>query len=203
MKEFDLNKLKIASIYLSRMADGRNPANNESVQNEVLDNPNVIRCLHFVCDVLEEVRANHGLVGKKYQAVKKEFPLEVLDQYTYRHDKPISQVLKQFQEPLEGQGYRKLNATPINKWLGANGYIEKRLIQESNRECWFPLQKGLDAGMYSEERGDPGFQYAVVMYNEKGQRFLADHMGQILQDIQDSKKAKNSDIPPFSEIQRQ
>ncbi len=190
MKEFDLNKLKIASIYLSRMADGRNPANNESVQNEVLDNPNVIRCLHFVCEVLEEVRANHGLVGKRYQGEKKDFPLETLDQFLYRHDKPISQVLKQFMEPLEGKRYHNLNAASINKWLRANGYIEKRVIQESNRECWFPLQKGLDVGMYSEERGDPGLQYAVVMFNERGQRFLADHLGQILQDIQDSKKAK-------------
>ena len=47
MKEFDINKIKVAYTYLSRMADGRNPVTNHSVEDEILDNPNVIRCLHY------------------------------------------------------------------------------------------------------------------------------------------------------------
>ena len=75
---------------------------------------------------------------------------------------------------------RKLNSGKINKWLAANGYIEKRIIQESQRECWFPMQKGIDIGMYTEERGDPGFQYVTIMYSKEAQQFLAEHMEQIL-----------------------
>ena len=187
MKEFDPEKLKIASIYISRMADGRNPANNQPVEDPILDNPNVIRCLHFVSEVLEEVRQNKGLVGRRQSAPKEPFPLEILDQFVYRHDKPISHVLKQFAEPAEERNIRKPSPGAVNKWLAANGYIEKRIHPESQRECWYPLQKGLDAGMYIEERGIPGSQYVTIMYSEKGQRFLAQHLGEILDDIKGGK----------------
>ena len=190
MKEFDINKVKVAYTYLSRMADGRNPVTNQSVEDEILDNPNVIRCLHYVCEILEEVQANNGLVGKKYSRMKEDFPLEALRKFEYRHDKPISHVLKQFEEPVEEKNIRRLNSGAINKWLAANGYIEKRIIQESGRECWFPCQKGLDIGMYSEERGEPGYQYSTIMYSEKAQVFLADHLDKIMEGIKESKKGE-------------
>ena len=180
MKEFDQDRLKVALAYIRRMADGRHPATNQPMENELLDNPNVIRCLHFVSEVLEEVCENHGVVGKKYIRQKLEFPLEALAEFTYRRDKPISHVLKQFEEPVQQENVRKLNSGKINKWLAANGYIEKRIIQESQRECWFPMQKGIDIGMYTEERGDPGFQYVTIMYSKEAQQFLAEHMEQIL-----------------------
>ena len=188
MKEFDMNRIKVAYTYLSRMADGRNPMTNCQVEDEILDNPNVIRCLHFVCEILDEVQANNGLVGKKYSTPKEDFPLEVLNQYTYRRDKPISHVLKQFEEPVQDRNTRKLNAGAINKWLAASGYIEKQVIKESGRECWFPTTKGKEIGMYTEERGETGFQYVTVMYSEQAQRFLVDHLGEILEEIKDSRK---------------
>ena len=181
MKEFDINRVRIASVYLERMADGKNPTTNQPIEDEVLDNPNVIRCLHFVGEILREVEQNGGLVGKKKG--KAPFPIEVLEQFVYRNDKPISYVLKQFKEPVAEMNVRRLNSGKINKWLETNGYIEKRLIEESNRECWFPLEKGKELGMYSEERGDPGYQYAIIMYSEKAQKFLAENMKQILEEI--------------------
>ena len=192
MKEFDINKIKVAYTYLSRMADGRNPVTNQSVEDEILDNPNVIRCLHYVCEILEEVQTNNGLVGKKYSRPKEDFPLGELSKFEYRHDKPISHVLKQFEEPVQERNIRRLNSAAINKWFAANGYIEKRIIKESGRECWFPCQKGIDIGMYTEERGEPGYQYSIIMYSEKAQIFLADHLDKILAEITESKKNESS-----------
>ena len=188
MKEFDLEKLRIALTYISRMADGRNPATNQQVENEVLDNPNVVRCLHFIRDVLEEVQENHGLVGKKYTRKIIDFPFEVLKEFSYRNDMPISYVLRQFAEPVEGERVRKPNAASVNKWLAANGYIEKRMVEGSRRESWFPLQKGLDIGMYTQKRGDPGYEYVTILYGEKAQQFLADNLQLIVQEIEEMKK---------------
>lgn len=167
---------------MARMAEGRNPATNQPTDNELLNNPNVIRCLYFVGEILNEVIANKGIVGRRAGGKRAEFPVEVLKQFEYRHDKPVSHVLKQFQEPVSGEKVRRLNPGAVNKWLCANGYIEKRFIEESQRECWFPLQKGLDVGMYTEERGEPGSQYVTIMYSEQAQQFLADHMPEILND---------------------
>ena len=180
MKEFDLNRLKVASVYIGRMADGRNPASNQPVEDEILNNPNVIRCLHFVREVLEEVSANHGIVGKQYVRKKEPFPVEVLRQFAYRRDKPISHVLKQMEEPVEGRDFRRLNASGVNKQLGAQGYIEKRVLEESGRECWFPTDRGEAEGMYIQKNGDPGREYVTIMYNEKGQRFLVSFVERML-----------------------
>ena len=149
----------------------------------------MIRCLNFVSEVLEEVLANHGLVGKKYSRPKEDFPLEALEQFEYRRDKPVSHVLKQFEEPVQERNIRKLSAATVNQWLASNGYIEKRVIEESGRECWFPLQKGEDIGLYTEKRGEPGFQYVTIMYSKEAQQFLADHIEQI---IEEKRRTKNS-----------
>ena len=172
MKEFDLNRLNTARIYITRMAEGKNPANNQQVENEILDNPNVIRCLHFIKEILEEVSANHGIVGKQYQQKKEDFPVEVLEEYQYRRDKSVSYVLKQMAEPLEGRNVRSLNAGKVNKWLGEQGYLEKRPAEENGKECWFPTPSGEAEGLYAEIHGEPGREYATIMYTEAGQKFL-------------------------------
>ena len=201
VKEFDLDKVKVAAVYMARMAEGRNPATNQPIDNELLNNPNVIRCLYYIGDILNEVIANKGIVGKRAGGKKTEFPVEVLKQFEYRRDKPISHVLKQFQEPLAGENVKRLNPGAINKWLCANGYIEKQVIEESQRECWFPLQKGIDVGMYAEERGEPGSQYATIMYSSEAQQFLAEHMEEILNDTANASAGNSSEA--YAETQKQ
>ena len=183
MKKFDQEKLEMAAVYVKRMADGKEPASNCQIENELLDDPNVIRCLHFVGEVLDEVIANRGVVGKGSAEKKRHFPVEVLEQFVYRRDQSITYVLKQFAEPVQDENVRSINPAAVNKWLCENGYIEKRMIEESHRECWFPLQKGLDVGMYAAERGFPGNQYVTIMYSEMAQRFLAENMEEILKSI--------------------
>ena len=70
MKQFDIEKLDKAIIYAERMADGRVPYSNQPTENEVLNNPNVIRSMYFIKEVLEEVRANDGLVGRRARKEK-------------------------------------------------------------------------------------------------------------------------------------
>ena len=54
--DIDAKKLDIAILYLQRIADGNNPVNNMPAgEDSVLNNPNVIRCMYFVKEVLEEV----------------------------------------------------------------------------------------------------------------------------------------------------
>ena len=52
MAEFDSIKLEKAIEYVKRMAEGKNPVNNEMVEEDsVINNPNVIRCLYFIEEV--------------------------------------------------------------------------------------------------------------------------------------------------------
>ena len=188
MKEFDINRLKTSLIYAKRMADGKNPATNASTHNDLLENPNVIRFFHFVEEVLEEVIDNHGVVGAKYVRPKEPFPFAELDTYVYRHDKPLSHVIKQMLEPFEDRNIRRPNAAAINKWLRQNDYLDKKTPEGSAKEEWSPTEKGLAAGIYMEKRGLPGEEYISILYNERGQQFLVDHLERSLTDIEAQKQ---------------
>ena len=52
MEVVDKNKLETSILYLQRITEGKNPVNNlPAGDDEVLNNPNVIRCMFFVKEV--------------------------------------------------------------------------------------------------------------------------------------------------------
>ena len=66
MELVEMKKLETAITYLQRMAEGNNPINNLPAEDDsVINNPNVIRCMFFVKDILEEVKRNDGYIGKR------------------------------------------------------------------------------------------------------------------------------------------
>ncbi len=103
MESVDMKKLETAIIYLQRIVEGNNPINNLPVdEDSVLNNPNVIRCMFFVKDILEEVRKNNGYIGKKgKKSEKQEFPVEVLSRFSYREDQSISKLVAQINEDID------------------------------------------------------------------------------------------------------
>ena len=89
MGKFDSKKLETSIEYVKRMAEGRNPVNNELLEyDSVLNNSNVIRCLYFIEDVLKEVQKSNGKIGTKSK--RQLFPLEHLNNYRYQKNVPIS-----------------------------------------------------------------------------------------------------------------
>ena len=83
MEKIDLKKLDAAIEYVQRIADGHDPVcNTETACDSVLNNPNVIRCMYFVKEVLLAVRRNDGAVGGTAPKAKKEpFPYEILQEF--------------------------------------------------------------------------------------------------------------------------
>lgn len=189
MKQFDIEKLEKAIIYAERMADGRAPYSNQPVDNEVLNNPNVIRSMYFIKEVLQEVKSNGGIVGGKSVGQSKnnaakaaEFPFEVLKQFSYESNKPISYVLRQFAELTGEPDIPILSAVNVNKWLEANGYITKSVVNDEGKENWIPTDKGTALGLVAEQRGEPGREYIRIEYNKEAQEFLANNLRRITED---------------------
>ena len=196
MKEFEEKRLDAAITYISRMADGNNPTNNRPAQSDILDNPNVIRCLHFVKEVLEEVRLNNGKVGAGRKSVRKPFPFDVLKAFQYREDKSIMHLLRQFAEPVEDKEGKLPGAAAINKWLGANGYLERRVAPQNGKEYWVPSEKGKQLGLYEREGTSPdGRFYISVIYNAEAQIFMAENMELIAGNIESGELTGKSEKP--------
>ena len=183
MAEFDSIKLEKAIEYVKRMAEGKNPVNNEMVEEDsVINNPNVIRCLYFIEEVLKEVQKNNGKV--KTKSKRKEFPLEHLNNYKYQKNLPISVFTEKLNEGLDKQEYNRVGYNRIKKWLTTMGYIEIVENAEWNNKQTIPTEKGKSIGIYLEERtSSSGNVYHVVMYNKIAQEFIISNMRNILDEI--------------------
>ena len=176
MSTYDLKRLEVAIQYIRRMSDGKNPVTNRPApENEVLNNMNVHRCLKFIDEVLTDVHKSGGTVGMVSQRAPKQsvseiFPYEALAQYKYLQDQQISYFLKQLEEYLpEGQKI-PVPATTITSWMRENGYLEKKVLNDTGKENSVPTIKGEELGLYSEKAGTYPNEYYRVFYRERNRR---------------------------------
>ncbi len=185
--EVDMQKLDIAITYLKRIADGNNPINNMPAEDDaVLNNPNVIRCMYFVKDILEQVKASNGIIGttakkeRKTRRAVDAFPIELLGKYQYREDKGISRILSQLYEPTKDKTIRKISGKAINDWLMTNGYITETYSDELKTNIKVPTEKGKNVGLKSERVEYPSNTYYTIIYNKSAQEFLIDNFEKFL-----------------------
>ena len=188
MGTYDLKRLEIAIQYIRRMSEGRNPVTNRPApENEVLTNINVHRCLKFIDEVLTDVHKAGGTVGlvptrtRTAKATLSEtFPYEILDQYRYEQDQQISYFLKQLESYLPEDRKIPVPATAITNWMRENGYLEKKVINDTGKENSVPSKKGEQLGIYAEKGGVYPNEYYRVFYDENAQRFIIENFRRIL-----------------------
>lgn len=183
MESVDMKKLETAILYLQRIADGNNPVNNMPAEEDtVLNNPNVIRCMYFVKEVLEEVKRNNGCIGKGVKrSDKQEFPIEVLDAFSYREDQAISKLVGQINESIDDRVYQKLTYKPILQWLKFNGFLIEEFSQEFNKPITLPTEKGNRLGIRAEKRySSRGVGYMQIFYDKQAQEFIVQNLKSML-----------------------
>ncbi len=174
----DLKKLNVATIYVERIAEGRNPVNNHPFgENDVMNNPNIIRCMYFVHDILEAVADCDGEIGSvpvdnKVKEQSKKFPFEVLDGFSYKEDQSITHLLSQIMELVANPDVRPFTHYPITVWLKDHGYLYEK-VYDNGQKATVPTELGESIGMYLEHRKSfRGDEYDVVMYKRQAQEFV-------------------------------
>lgn len=183
----DLKKLDVAILYLQRITEGKNPVNNmPATEDDVLNNENVIRCMEFVKEILEEVKGNDGYVGRKPRSRKDDsnkapFPIETLKLFKYESDKAISVFEKQLNALVDTNMYQTVSYKQIRNWLIENGYLEYKLFAPLEKEFIMPTKKGEEIGVRADFRASKrGNDYIVTMYNQNAQEFIVKNMEKIL-----------------------
>ena len=167
----DSEKLKKAIVYVDRMSSGCNPVNNEVLDsNHVLNNPNVIRCMYFIKDVLLDVYKNN-----KKTVYKKAFDYCVLSNFKYENDKTITHLFKQINSLDENS--EPLKFKPIIDWLKENDYLE--VIMEDDKSRTIVTEKGKRMGLRNEYINSRGRVYFAVIYNEAAQDFIVNNLENI------------------------
>ncbi len=174
MEKLEMEKLEKALLCVTRIAEGRNPVSDAPVQEtDVLNNPEIIRNMFFVKEVLTAVMNNGGSVGRAPATKKKEFPVEVLSSYKYEEDKTITRLTEQLNTGVNGEEYRKLSYKTITDWLKGSGYLLETVDNELDRRATISTEKGQKIGItHSLETGRTGIQYYRVKYDRTAQEFI-------------------------------
>ena len=185
MGEIDEKKLEKAIIYLKRITEGKNPINNLPVEEEsVLNNPNMIRCMYFVKEVLEEVQKNNGVIGKSnevYKKRKQEFPIEVLEQFVYQCEKPISKFVEQINAPLDTTIYKKASYKQIIHWLILNNFLYEEFCSKKGKVVKWPTDAGKALGIQVVKVvSQSGKEYETLYYSQAAQEFIIKHFSDIM-----------------------
>ena len=141
--------------------------------NDILNNPNIIRCMYFIKDVLEEVQNNGGVIGgKSGKEPALPFPIEILDRFSYVEDQSITHVLNQIYEPIAESNIKKVFVTKVTAALKDDGYLLDELNPETGKTRKVPSVKGKELGIYMLEREYNGRMYQSVTYNRNAQEYV-------------------------------
>lgn len=185
MDVVDTKKLETAILYLKRITEGKNPVNNMPAEEDsVINNPNVVRCMFFVKEVLEKLKKNDGYIGRKpsknMDETKMEYPFEILSSFKYVEDKSITKLIDQLNELVDMTKYKRLIVRSVTTWLKENGYLSET-EGEGNRIITFPTEKGTELGIKSEIRKESGGrEFVYIKYDQKAQEYLVKNMSEIV-----------------------
>ena len=180
MGRIDLDKLDISIKYVDRIINGKNPVNNIPIEEEsILANQNVLRCMNFIKVVLEEVKKNDGFIGRE-EKKRYNYPFELFKQFEYESDKTINNFLKQLNEPIRDERYKKISHKPITTWLKQEGYLKDEKIGEFEISATLVTDKGKTIGLRNEKRTFDGRDYVAVVYNQQAQEFIVANLEEIL-----------------------
>ena len=186
MEVVDTRKLEIAIQYLQRITEGHNPVNNIPVDDDsVIKNPNVVRCMLFIKEVLEEVKRNDGYIGRRPRtnrdSSKQEYPLEALKEFRYSEDKSVTRLVDQINNLADMTVYQKITYIPITAWLKQNGYLGEEQTEENGKKRTVVTDKGRETGIKSELRRNAKDQeYVYITYGRTAQEFIVSNMDKIL-----------------------
>lgn len=181
--QIDMQKLEVALKYIERIADGKNPVNNKPAESDsVLNNPNVIRCMYFVKDVLAAVKDNNGMVGERVSKPSKTpFPFECLSAFEYVDDTSIAYLMTRLKGLALDPNVRGIGTKPVTDWLKQKGYLTNVVDKYTGKLHPETTDAGVEFGLYMQERiSANGQSYQTIMYSQKAQEFIAEHLEQIV-----------------------
>ena len=176
----ELEIMQRAKTYMDQLAQGIDPISGEELPGDtVLNNVRLARCFFYVSGVLQQVIDNGGQVGKR---TKTPFVLtENMLAQLYAVDRPLQ--ITEFAELLAAssgdENMRRPSTSKITDWLIEKGFLEK-VPDADGKQKRLPTPAGQELGIYTDYRQGYYGTYLAVLYSPEAQRFLLDHLDDIL-----------------------
>ena len=177
----ELEMIQRAKMYMEKLAQGIDPISDQEIpEDSVLNNVRLARCFFYVSGVLDQVIANGGNVKK---TPKKNF---YVTEEELRRLNPspepirITQFVELVMNAINDPDRKKLKTTTITDWLIEKGFLSKQADTDGKSKR-LPTAMGEQIGLAVKLREGQYGTYQAVCYSSEAQRFLLDHLQEIVQ----------------------
>ena len=177
----ELETMRRAKMYMDKLAGGIDPITDTALpQDTALNNDRLSRCFAYVSGVLDRVIANGGEVGATVKSVEFSITAEQLSRIDVSEEPlRITQFTELINNEVKQPQMKKLATTVITNWLLIKGYLEKRQMKDGKSHR-VPSQKGMAIGLSTHTWQGTYGEYLAVLYSADAQRFVLDHLQQMI-----------------------
>ncbi len=144
-----------------------------------MNNVRLARCFFYVSGVLDQVIRNGGHVGTIQKAEFSITPEQLAKVSISAHPIRITEFANMLMQVVDSSSIKRLNVTKITNWLMEKGFLAKELAPDGKSRR-VPTAVGRDLGLTTQLRQSPDGEYLAIYYDANAQRFLLDHLYDIL-----------------------
>lgn len=178
----DLEIMQRAKMYVDKLANGIDPLTDSPVaESDCINQVRISRCLFYVSGVLGKLIENGGVVGKRMRTKKRPFSItrEQLQKYTFEpFPIAVSEIAKKINSLTDSDEMEKIGNSAITSFLIKNGYLEVTLV--NGKRAKTPTKLGNSIGISRQEKQGVNGPYVATFYNIDAQRFILDHIDEII-----------------------
>lgn len=171
----DINKLRHSKMYIDLLSEGVDPITNEDINVETMRNTEIINCLKYVSEILNN-RINQ--ISAKERKKEPFFITEEQCRELVISDNKlkISEITKEINRVTELNETKKLQASVVNDWLESIG-----ILVMSDNGSRMVTKSGNDIGITSElSQKDNGKAYYLNYYDSNAQSFIYDRINDLV-----------------------
>ncbi len=177
----DKEKLANAKEILRKMANGINPLNNQQIKRDsFLHDPEMVRCLYFVQEVMD-----YAIEGQLRTDLKKPAAFVITTDEKKRIELPqdkigVNEFAKCVNKVLDLNRSKTLSGMEINKKLKKMGILGEETLPDGKKRTVLSA-KSSEYGIETEKRNYNGNEYEMVLFNEAGKKYLLDNLEKIME----------------------
>lgn len=178
-------QINTAFMHISKLAEGSNPISNETLSKDsVYNNPEIIRTMYVVKEILEKVR-DFGIPQNREMSKTDtrpvEFPAEIVENFKWKRDTTVTHFIHDMYM-FSKKDVREVAPKTILDWLVVAGYLEPAHDKGFNVDYKAVTKKGEALGFRNSrvEKGLGGRSYISVIFSEAAQIFVVKNMEKII-----------------------
>lgn len=177
-------ELKMLKENLELLSNERDPKTGYLVDDTILKNSfnkQVLNDAIMIIDKLLKLDFNPTAIDKR-----KKYAFYLSDEdksqiIISREPISVSAFVYNINEKVDDRVMKKLKAVQVTSWLERKGYLEE-IEHDDGRKFKITTEKSASIGISHEERtSECGRKYCVNLYNEDAQRFIIEHLDEIVE----------------------